>query len=71
MLDEYDSDPDSLPLDEPEPDELSRRFRFLDVRTRSWRVVAGGGETGFFRFNEIGEAAFFSIRRGRAVKQIA
>lgn len=64
MLDEYDvSDP--LPLDDPDPDELSRFFLLLDVRLRSGR--ASGGVIGFLRFNDgIGDAAFFSKSRGRA-----
>lgn len=60
VLDEYDES-DSLPLDEPEPDELSRFFLLVTLRDE-------GGEMGFLRFREIGEAAFFSSARVRPAK---
>lgn len=64
MLDDID-DSEPLPLDDPDPDELSRFFFLPDVRLRSGRDK--GGEFGFFRFSDgIGEANFFSIKRGRA-----
>lgn len=63
MLDELDSEPDSLPLEEPDPDELSR---FLCDARRSAR--SGGGEIGFFRFNDTGEIAFLSRSRERTVE---
>lgn len=60
MLEEYD-DSDSLPLDDPEPEELSRFFFEAFLSTR-----AGCGELGFFRFRDgIGDASFFSIVRWR------
>lgn len=63
MLDEYDES-DSLPLDDPEPDELSRFFFACGARLCSTR--AGGGEMAFFRFSVgIGEAAFLSTGRAR------
>jgi hypothetical protein len=57
VLEEYD-DSDSLPLEDPEPEELSRFFfpAFLSS-------FAGGGEV-FLRFSDgIGDAAFFSMVR--------
>ena len=63
MLEEYDdSDPLPPPLDDPEPDELSRFFfaTFLSIRE-------GGGEV-FLRLSVgTGDVGFFSIVRGRAV----
>lgn len=66
VLDEYD-DSEPLPLDDPEPDELSRFFFETFLSTRAG---GGGGEIGFLRFSDgIGDASFFSIVRWRTLNE--
>lgn len=63
VLDEYE-DSESLPLDDPEPDELSRLFFAAFLSN-----FAGGDEV-FLRFSDgIGDASFFSIVRWRTFRK--
>lgn len=63
VLEEYDDSDPLPPLDDPEPEELSRFFfaTFLSI-------LEGGGEV-FLRLSVgIGDAGFFSIVRGRTLR---